>query len=204
MVKVLRPLVPRGLKPHFATYLLQKVLRDNTLNRIMQNLDGNEVPSACDTEFDSNSVQDGDASIDSDNTEFPNCAPLLFRRYGSRAVVNHYLMTGLPVSVVFTNRDNIQRLGVIVSMCNRWVMLPLKIGHMMYEDDLGFDYFNVTLHGQAEELLVREKQAQLSPTYHVKLINYGLLLPAQWMEAPCPYALMTMEGKYLDKQLSFV
>jgi hypothetical protein len=60
------------------------------------------------------------------------------------------------------------------------------------------------LHAESDELLVREKEPNQQPTYHIKLVNYGLLLPAQWMDAPCPHAIMTMEGEYLNKDLFFV
>jgi hypothetical protein len=114
------------------------------------------------------------------------------------------LLTGVPLAIVFTNLNNKHRIGVIVSMCNQWILLPLNIGRMCYDDDLGFAYFDVWLHEESHELLVREKLPNQPPTYYVTLVNYGILLPAQWQNAPCPYALMTMEGEYLNKDFSFV
>jgi hypothetical protein len=219
MVKVLRPLVPRGLKPHFATHLLRKVLRDNSLDRIMQNLDRTVPASEVDTEdreesnpqgsmlhtvHDDIYGNDDDPPFLCDDPEVPQCSPLLFRRYSTRALVNHYLLTGVPLAIVFTNLNNKHRIGVIVSMCNQWILLPLNIGRMCYDDDLGFAYFDVWLHEESHELLVREKLPNQPPTYYVTLVNYGILLPAQWQNAPCPYALMTMEGEYLNKDFSFV
>ncbi len=219
MVKVLRPLVPRGLKPNFATHLLRKVLRDSTLDRIMQNLDTNERTdgssmvnesddkdhnSILETLMDKGQDEEEESPFLCDDPDVPHCAPLLFRRYNSRATLEHYLRTGVPLSVVFTNQDNNQRIGVIVSMCNQWILLPLNIGRMCYNDDLGFTYFDIWLHAESQELLVREKAQNQPPTYHIKLVNYGLLLPAQWLNTPCPYALMTMEGEYLNEDYSFV
>jgi hypothetical protein len=214
MVKVLRPLVPRGLKPHFVTHLLRKVLRDRTLDRIMQNLDTKDMAKDTATEYDDedqNHLGSMDTALDKlqdqeeespflcDDPDVPHCAPLLFRRYNTRAVVDHYLRTGVPLSVVFTNQNNKQRIGVIVSMCNQWILLPLNIGRMCYDDDLGFTYFDIWLHAESHKMLVQEKTPNQQPTYHMKLVNYGLLLPAQWLNPTCPYALLTMEGEYLNK-----
>jgi hypothetical protein len=50
MVKVLRPLLPKGLKDKFAQHLLQKAFRDTTVDRLLVNLDCrddlNTAPSA--------------------------------------------------------------------------------------------------------------------------------------------------------------
>jgi hypothetical protein len=219
MVKVLRPLVPRGLKPNFATHLLQKVMRNSTLDRIMNNIDTSETVAENETGGDiedNNPLVNMDTPLDqfqddeeespflSDDPGVPQCAPLMFRRYNTRAVVDHYLSTGIPLSVVFTNQNNQQRIGVIVLMCNQWILVPLNIGRVCYDDDLGFTYFDIWLHAESHELLVREKKPNQPPTYHVKLVNYGLLLPAQWINTPRPYALVTVEGEYLNKDYSFV
>lgn len=126
---------------------------------------------------------------------------LLFRRYNTRALVEQYLHIGVPLSVVFTNYAETQRIGVIVALCNTWILLPLHIGKVRYDDPLGFTYFDVVLHPELHELLVREKTPTTQPpyhapttqpTYHAKLINYGILLPALWLtDQPWAYALVT-------------
>jgi hypothetical protein len=60
------------------------------------------------------------------------------------------------------------------------------------------------LYPTEEDIRVRSKKDGEKPTHHVQLLNYAILLPALWLEAPFPYALMTMEGDHLDANLAFV
>jgi hypothetical protein len=129
---------------------------------------------------------------------------LLFRRYSSRAIVEHYLALGVPISVVFTNQEAKQQIGVIVSKCNQWWLLPLKIGQMQYDDHLGYTYFQIELHAVEEKMLVQTKQKDNTPIDHIQLSNYATLLPALWMDAPIPYSVLTMEGEHLDATANFV
>ena len=95
-------------------------------------------------------------------------------------------------------------MGVIVATCNEWWLLPLRVGQLQYEDDLGFTYFQVALYPAGEQVLVRTRPDGENPKYHVQLLNYASLLPALWLEPPFPYALMTMEGDHLDANYNFV
>jgi hypothetical protein len=140
-----------------------------------------------------------------DNEQISNeQTKLLFRRYNSRATVQQYFAQGIPISVVITNQKATQRLGVIVSKCNQWWLLPLSIGDMRFDDDLGFTYFHVTLHPTEEQVLVQTKDKGKTVTDHIHLLNYATLLPALWEAPPIPYALLTMEGQHLDADLNFV
>ena len=132
-------------------------------------------------------------------------SPLLFRRYSSRAIVERYLALGVPISVVITNQEAKQRIGVIVSKCNQWWLLPLSIGRMQVDDELGFAYFQIQLHPPEENMLVqtRRRKGEL-PIYHIEVLNYATLLPALWLERPFPYALLTMEGEHLNVESNFV
>jgi hypothetical protein len=38
----------------------------------------------------------------------------------------------------------------------------------------------------------------------MELKNYVTLLPALWLQAPFPYALVTMEGDHFDAEYNFV
>lgn len=132
-------------------------------------------------------------------------APLLFRRYSSRAIVEQYLAQGVPLSVVITNQKGNQRIGVIVAKCNEWWLLPLTIDEMLFDDPLGFTYFHVRLHAAEENRLVQTKENGQTPKYyHIQLLNYVTLLPALWLAEPFPYALLTMEGEYLNAESIFV
>ena len=42
MVKVLRPLLPNGIKDQFAYHLLRKAFRDTTVDRLLLNLEAGE------------------------------------------------------------------------------------------------------------------------------------------------------------------
>jgi hypothetical protein len=75
---------------------------------------------------------------------------------------------------------------------------------MQFDDNLGFTYFQIQLHSSNEKMLVRTKPNGETPTYHIQLLNYAILLPALWLEGPVPYALMTMEGEHLDAAANFV
>lgn len=248
MVKVLRPLMPNGLKDKFAYHLLRKSLRDKTVDRLLLNLEEGGEDTATARYFqelvekvdrptiefndnaDSNLIDDDDEEDDEDSeeddTEDPfeqmrdtledsddtgggeahevEPSPLLFRRYSTRAMVESYFTLGVPVSVVVTARTGPQRMGVIVTTKNDWQLLPLHIGHMQYDDELGFTYFQISLYPTEEDIRVRSKKDGEKPTHHVQLLNYAILLPALWLEAPFPYALMTMEGDHLDANLAFV
>ena len=131
-------------------------------------------------------------------------SPLLFRRYRTFALVNRYLTLGVPISVVMTDQTGPQRMGVIVATGNEWWLLPLRTGKMEYDDDLGFTYFQVDFYPKEDHVLVRTKEDLAKPIYHIQLINYATLLPALWLEAPFPYALLTAEGDHLDANYNFV
>jgi hypothetical protein len=245
MVKVLRPLLPNGLKDRFAHHLLRKALRDTTVDRLLLNLEAQDSTrtnqwlgglsmitpratrhdhdltdddtSASTSSNDSDDEQEDDpfddpfghmrhvlddADIPGDDVAEPST--LLFRRYSTLALVESYLTLGVPVSVVLTNHKGPQRIGVIVATCNEWWLLPLRLGEAQFDDDLGFTYFQVELHPQDDQMLVRTKHDCENPTYHMQLLNYATLLPALWLQAPVPYALITMEGDHLDANYNFV
>jgi hypothetical protein len=246
MVKVLRPLLPNGLKDKFAQHLLRKAFRDTTVDRILLNLEvlGNTdtaqlvecAPSADHSEasiYDdwsdaSNEHTENDTDSDDEEDTAPDPflhmrhildhdddagivasdgvepSPTLFRRYHSIATVQSYFTLGVPISVVLTNQQGPQRMGVIVSTCNQWWLQPLRMGQVECDDDLGFTYFKVDMYAQDSQILVRTKQDGEYPTYHIQLLNYATLLPALWLEAPFPYALITMEGDHLDANYDVV
>ena len=93
---------------------------------------------------------------------------------------------------------------MIVATSNEWWLLPLRMGEVVFDDDLGFTYFQVELYPEEEQTLVRRKEEGQTAVYHMQLLNYPTLLPALWLEAPFPYALMTMEGDHLDANYNFV
>jgi hypothetical protein len=248
MVKVLRPLLPKGLKDNFAHHLLRKAFRDQTVDRLLLNLElgldetdetryfkdiqenadeeteGWVDPNDCnwiqqdddDDEEDSEDEHDEDPFVrmrdtleESEDTREDEAAsvepsPLLFRRYNTLAIVESYFTLGVPISVVLTNQTGPQRMGVIVATSNEWWLLPLRIGQMQYDDDLGFTYFQVSLYPKDFQMLVRTKVDGENPKYDVQLLNYATLLPALWLEAPSPYALMMTEGDHLDANFDFV
>ena len=132
------------------------------------------------------------------DTDAPS--PLLFRRYSSRAIVEQYLVMGVPISVVITDQKGKQRIGVVVAKCNEWWLLPLKIDELRFDDPLGFSYFQISLHGVEEMRQVKTKAIGQVPSYLMRLLNYGSLLPALWLEAPIPYAFVTKEGEHLNAE----
>jgi hypothetical protein len=250
MVKVLRPLLPKGLKDNFAHHLLRKAFRDQTIDRLLlnlefgpetdqtryvQELEANETsdwvdPNDCnwiqnDNDDDDNSDDEDDDDpfvrmrntlVDNEDARVGNedardgevvgvePSPLLFRRYSTLATVESYFTLGVPISVVLTNQTGPQRMGVIVATCNEWWLLPLRVGQMQYDDDLGFTYFQVSLYPKDFQMLVRTKVDGANPIYNVQLLNYATLLPALWLEPPLPYAIMMTEGDHLDANLDFV
>ena len=248
MVKVLRPLLPKGLKDKFAHHLLRKAFRDTTLDRLLLNLEVQDdqataryverVPaSAAGPDLDSDSDAESDNDSDNDSADEEDTTPdpfrhmryvlddvddaegetiepaptngvepssLLFRRYNTLATVESYFRMGVPISVVLTNQIGPQRIGVIVSTCNQWWLQPVRMGQVQLDDNLGFTYFQVELCPPEDQVQVRTKQDGDNPTYHVQLLNYATLLPALWLEAPFPYALVTMEGDHLDANYSVI
>jgi hypothetical protein len=246
MVKVLRPLLPKGLKDNFAHHLLRKAFRDETVDRLLLNLelgletdepryfqgsqekaetetaewtnsnDGNWIQNDNDDEEDSEDEYEDDPFVrmrdtleEAEDTHEGEAAgvepsPLLFRRYSTLAIVESYFTLGVPISVVLTNQTGPQRMGVIVATCNEWWLLPLRVGQMQYDDELGFTYFQVSLYPKDSQMLVRTKVDGENPKYNVQLLNYATLLPALWLETPLPYALMTTEGDHLNANFDFV
>jgi hypothetical protein len=251
MVKVLRPLLPNGLKDKFAQHLLRKAFRDTTVDRLLLNLEVSEdtdtaqfvecvAPRTVDSaeltnaDWSDASTDHTNSDTDSDNEEdtapdpFRHMrhmlddqdgggvdsglvspdgvepSPSLFRRYNALATVQSYFTLGVPISVVLTNQKGPQRMGVIVSTCNQWWLQPLRLGLVQFDDDLGFTYFKVDLYAHDSQVLVRTKHDCEHPTYHIQLLNYATLLPALWLEAPFPYALVTMEGDHLDANYDVV
>jgi hypothetical protein len=251
MVKVLRPLLPNGLKDKFAQHLLRKAFRDTTVDRLLLNLEVSEdtdtaqfvecvaprtVDSAELTNADWSDASTDHTNSDTDSDDEEDTAPdpfmhmrhilddqddggvdsglvspdgvepspSLFRRYNALATVQSYFTLGVPISVVLTNQKGPQRMGVIVSTCNQWWLQPLRLGQVQFDDDLGFTYFKVDLYAHDSQVLVRTKHDCEHPTYHIQLLNYATLLPALWLEAPFPYALVTMEGDHLDANYDVV
>ena len=146
-----------------------------------------------------------DNDIDTNDASDSNTAsPLLFRRYSSRAIVEHYLAIGVPILAVITNLKGKQRMGVVIAKCNEWWLLPLRIGAMTYDDPLGFTYFQVQLHPIEERRLLQTREKGMPPIHHIQVLNYTILLPAIWREEPLkPYAVLTMEGEHLDSDSRF-
>ena len=148
-------------------------------------------------------LDDADIPMDG-NVVSVEPSPLLFRCYRTLTLVNRYLTLGVPISVVVTDQTGPQRMGVIVATGNEWWLLPLRTGQVEYDDDLGFTYFQVDFYPKEDHVLVRTKEDLAKPIYHIQLINYATLLPALWLEAPFPYALLTAEGDHLDANYNFV
>ena len=107
------------------------------------------------------------------------------------------------MAMVITDQPGIPRMGVIVATCNEWWLLPVHIGRVQYEDDLGFTYFLVELYPQEDMVKVREKMDGEQAKYIIQLVNYASLLPAVWLERPFPYALLTLEGDHLNAAYKF-
>jgi hypothetical protein len=140
MVKLLRVLVPNGLKDLFATHLLHKAFRDYILDRFLPNRNHrvDNVTSAnladnladgapnSDHETEAEALQrealdeepdpflhmrhvlaepedTGDGELERGYT-MNEQLKLLFCRYSSRAIVEHYFALGVPISVVITNQ----------------------------------------------------------------------------------------------------
>jgi hypothetical protein len=131
-------------------------------------------------------------------------APLLFRRYSTLATVEAYFTLGVPMSLVLTTTTGPQRMGFIVATGHEWWLLPVRIGQVELDDDLGFTYFQIELYPTEEQRLVRTKQDGEHPTFHMELLNYVTLLPALWLQEPFPYAVVTTEGDHLDAAYNFV
>ncbi len=78
----------------------------------------------------------------------------MFRRYRTLATVESYFALGVPVSAVLTNRNGPQRIGVIVTTCNEWWLLPLRVGELQFDDEFGFTYFQIELYPDDQQVLV--------------------------------------------------
>jgi hypothetical protein len=83
-------------------------------------------------------------------------------------------------------------------------LLPLRIDEMQLDDNNGFTYFKITLHQPNERMLVQTKGNGHLANNPVQLLNYATLLPALWLEAPVPYALLTKEGEHLNGASKFI
>ena len=95
-------------------------------------------------------------------------------------------------------------MGIIVAASNEWWLLPLRIGQMQCDDDLGFTCFDVSLCPNDFQMLVRTKADKENPKHNLELLNCATLLPALWLEPPLPHALMMAEGDHLDANFNFV
>jgi hypothetical protein len=80
----------------------------------------------------------------------------------------------------------------------------VRIGPVLLDDDFGFTYFQIELYPAEDQRLVRTKHDCENPTYTMELLNYATLLPALWLQAPLPFAVVTMEGDHLDAAYNFV
>lgn len=170
IVKILRKLCPTGIRPGWSLNLNDSFYRMNAVDTLRREI---RMKKANDTKIPlQEDIPNPNCMTEYDNRKFS--------RYKSKCYVEHFLMRGVPLSVVIFRdfrEGNQFVVGAMISQVNRWFYLIIDLDTRHgWKDPNGFEYFPVRITG--EEMEVMDKSILFIPglSYH----SCGILLPDLW------------------------
>jgi hypothetical protein len=204
VVKMLRPLTPRGLKQHFAKNLINAFHRDQQLsefcNEVRSHVNGEELNTLdadavmqvwldrAEQDLTSQSVEDNEMlSVVTDDRVLEPSEDVddvaldgqQYKKYKSLTILQQYHKLGLPLSFVVANVDNQSVIGFVVRGAAKVLYLvPLCIGKVAYSSTSSFAYFETSLNRNESSWITIESMDndKVEDTTH-SFVNYGHLLP---------------------------
>jgi hypothetical protein len=206
IVKMLRPLTPRGLKQHFARNLMNAFHRDQQLQELCEDMhpDVGVGNPACmsserlqmqrlvdfaEAELDASAAIDDDAepSLEEEDTmdDDVDAAQTMFemdsqqfKRYKSFPSVKKMHELGLPLSFVVVLVDSNYLMGFVVGNGATGCLLPFQVGRCVVSAPrMGFAYFEIDVDYTCLGLSLYSRLEDGRGIQHESVVNYGHLLP---------------------------
>jgi hypothetical protein len=232
IVKMLRPLTPRGLKQHFARNLMDAFHRDQQLQEHCDEVrdhvtmlhtcteneraDMNRLAALEDAELNGSNDEGAPTLMeDEDDIAMEGIFAMdqqQFKKYKTLDCLKEYHTLGLPLSFVMADVHGTCQLGCVVGTGLEGKLIPLRVGRVAMTSSVGFPYFSIHIETDMQRsiplycrLNLDEKAIQ-----HHRLVNYGHLLPhLATLEAvdnttSPPYAIITTDGNHLDSLYTFI
>jgi hypothetical protein len=209
VVKMLRPLTPRGLKQHFARNLLDSFHRDLTLEQLCEEVQ-NAVSNADATNDAAGStlrqlVDNDESNLDESETEAVDDVDQC-RVTEQFAGLNVEDDEPTATSFVMDSQQFKKYKTITILQELRKVGLPLS-----FIVTTGFPYFHLEITTDQDLWLLLYDTPLEKPTqlYH-SVLNYGHLLPHLASLAienrvePIPYAVITTDAYHMDANYDFV
>ena len=183
VVKVLRPLVAKGVHNQWATNLLLAYYRHRTLDMLIEEAEEKDNdPKSCPLGEDVESSK--------------------FRRYSTSAEVNHQIVNGRPLPVVLYGSTANWRAGTIIVTQNHWYFKEARFTNdgNVVDDPYGLAYHG--LHLENNEVCLGKIGSEFSRTLgHLNLPfwDYGILFPDLLNNTrPYRYGILRSNWQYLD------
>ena len=195
VVKMLRPLTPRGLKQHFSRNLINAFHRDQQLSEFCTEVqahadgavtNGNDENHVMQLLLDraEQNLTDVGTSEDDIETTFVDCDNIdddvsldgqQFKKYKSIDQLTQHHSLGLPLSFVIVNVENESMIGFVVGNQQMLHLIPVSIGRVVAHSVSGFAYFLTMIN------LDQNTWVNIGPTQEgfdtYSFVNYGHLLP---------------------------
>jgi hypothetical protein len=204
VVKMLRPLTPRGLKQHFARNLMNAYHRDQQLQELSEDIATAHAPvrvctayeranldrllqleetelSACDNYHEPEPALLDEVVLDTPNdlllTTFA-MDKLQFKAYKLLTTIQEYLTLGLPLSFVMVDIDGTAQLGFVVGTGAMGTLIPFHVGCVHVNPTVGFTYFRIDVEfGTYPGIPLYARDPNGPSIQHHSIVNYGHLLP---------------------------
>jgi hypothetical protein len=225
VVKLLRPLTPRGLKLHFARNLLDAYHRDQQLQELCDDVCVEmSIRNDCTSQERSHLQRLAEmAEADLDASEAMSNPPLLddevleheyildtqqYKIYKTTVMLKEYIDLGLPVSFVVASVGGVATMGFVIGSGSSGYLLPLHVGSIAVTQEIGFPYFRVSVNVlEGASIMLYTRSGEGHTDQHISVVNYGHLLPhLASVEAGdgVSYAIITTDAYHLNAQYMFI
>jgi hypothetical protein len=225
VVKLLRPLTPRGLKQHFARNLLDAYHRNQQLQELCEDVCVEmSLQNECTSQERSHLYRLAQmAEADLDASETMHDPPLLdedlleqeymldtqqYKTYKNVVMLKEYMDLGLPLSFVVAFVGGVHTMGFVVGSGTSGFLITLRVGSVLVTNTLGFPYFRVSVNVlEGADIRFYTRSTLGHNDQHISVVNYGHLLPhlaSVEIGGEVPYAIVTTDAYYLNTQYVFV
>jgi hypothetical protein len=183
VVKVLRPLVAKGVHKNWATNLLLAHYRQCTLDLLIEEAEEKDrTPIPCPLGEDVESSK--------------------FKRYTTTAEVNFRITNGRPIPVLLYGSSHQWKAGVIIVAQKRWYFKEVVFlnNEEVVNDPFGLAYHQI--HLPVDEILFGQINGEYTHRlgeFQLPFWDYGLLLPELVTNTrPFRYSLLRSSWQFLD------
>ena len=179
---------------HIMQVLLDREERD--LMEVEQSLDDNICENRA-INIEPDNEQDELVSLDGQQ----------YKRYKSFAILKQHHNLGLPLSFVIVNVGNDSIIGFVVGNQQVLHLVPIRIGNALKQSTHGFAYFLTSIDIDSATWVSIGASASTGDT---SFVNYGHLLPhlptigQSDVLGLVPYAVVTLDGDYMDDRFEFI